>query len=104
MLGRIFIALCAIPGFKKNLWRALYNVLARSQRSDGWTFMNYGYATLDANTLALDALDEPDRHWIQLYHHVPSAVNLEGHIVAEVGSGRGGGASFVTRYLRPTRM
>jgi len=104
MIARIFIALCALPGFKKNLWRALYDYLARSQRSDDWTFMNYGYATGEANTLTLDPSDEPDRHYIQLYHHVTSAVNLERHTIVEVGSGRGGGASFVKRYLRPKRM
>ena len=104
MLARIFIALCAVPGFKKNLWRALYNYLARSQRADDWTFMNYGYATSGANSLALDPSDEPERFSLQLYHHVTSSVNLEGHTVVEVGSGRGGGASFVKRYLRPRRM
>jgi SAM-dependent methyltransferase len=104
MLGRIFIALCALPGFRKNLWRALYNYLARSRRSDEWTFMNYGFAAADGKTLDLDLADEPDRNFIQLYHHVASAVNLEGRTIVEVGSGRGGGASFITRYLRPHHM
>src|SRR5687767_4737263 len=66
--------------------------------------MNYGYATSDANTLSLDPSDEPERYCLQLYHHVTSSISLEGRTVVEVGSGRGGGASFVKRYLRPRRM
>jgi hypothetical protein len=55
-------------------------------------------------TLRLAETDEPDRHWIQLYHHVAGAVDLEKCTVLEVGSGRGGGASFIKRYLRPASV
>jgi SAM-dependent methyltransferase len=103
MLGRIFITLSRLPGLKKRLWRALYDYLARSQRSDEWTFMNYGFAA-DGITLTLEASDEPDRHCIQLYHHVSGGVPLASLTVVEVGSGRGGGASFIKRYLRPGGM
>ena len=104
MLGRIFIALCSVPGLKKILWRTWYNYLARSHRAPEWTFMNYGYATPGGNTLRLAQADEPDRHWIQLYHHVAGAIDLEGCTVLEVGSGRGGGSSFIKRYMKPARM
>jgi hypothetical protein len=104
MLARIFIALCALPGCKKKLWRVLYDLLARSQRSDEWTFMNYGYAVADGDTLQLETADEPDRYCIQLYDHVAGAVNLQRQTVAEVGSGRGGGASYIKRYLGPGRV
>ena len=66
--------------------------------------MNYGYAVPGANTLRLAETDEPDRHWIQLYHHVAGAVDLEKCTVLEVGSGRGGGASFIKCYLRPASV
>jgi hypothetical protein len=83
VLGRIFIALCGVPGFKKLLWRTWYDYLARSQRLPEWTFMNYGYAADGANTcvLDLDAHDEPDRNWIQLYHHVAGGIDLQGAAV-----------------------
>ena len=103
MLGRLFIALCRVPGLKKVLWRSWYDYLARSHRAPEWTFMNYGYA-VETNTLTLSQADEPDRHWIQLYHHVAGSVDLEDCTVLEVGSGRGGGSSFVKRYLKPRRM
>jgi SAM-dependent methyltransferase len=104
MLGRIFIALAGVPGLKKLLWRTWYNYLARSHRAPDWTFMNYGYATSEPNSLALAAADEADRNWIQLYHHVAGSIDLSGLTVLEIGSGRGGGSSFIKRYLKPARM
>ena len=100
----MFIALCRVPGFKKALWRGWYEYLAASQRAPEWTFMNYGYAGDGAETPALAQEDEQDRNFIQLYHHVAGAVDLRGQSVLEVGSGRGGGASFIKRYLRPARV
>lgn len=104
MLGRIFIGLCSIPGLKKFLWRTWYDYLARSHQAPEWTFMNYGYASTGPDLLALGESDDRDRHWIQLYHHVAGVVDLHGWKVLEVGSGRGGGSSFIKRYLRPQHM
>jgi ubiquinone/menaquinone biosynthesis C-methylase UbiE len=98
----MFIALSSFPGLKKKLWRGLYDYLARIRRADDWTFMNYGYAM--ANSLVLDPEDERDRYCIQLYDHVAGAVDLKGRCLVEVGSGRGGGASFIKRYMEPARM
>ena len=36
----------------------------------------------------------------QLYHYVAAAVDLDGKKVLEVGSGRGGSASYVARVLQ----
>ncbi len=47
--------------------------------------------------------DEPDRAWIQLYHHVATQVGLRGKNVLEVSCGHGGGASYLTRTLQPQR-
>lgn len=66
--------------------------------------MNYGFAPPEGSQLALEAADEPDRLCIQLYHRVASATDLKGKTVLEVGSGRGGGASFIARYHRPASM
>ena len=61
--------------------------------------MNYGYA--GAQPLALEPADEVDRYCIQLYAHVLDGVDVAGTDVLEVGSGRGGGASWISRSLRP---
>ena len=66
--------------------------------------MNYGYSAPGFARLKLEEVDEVDRDFIQLYEHVAGAVDLRGRTVLEIGSGRGGGASFVKRYLGPARM
>src|SRR5438128_1941354 len=96
MLARIFVFLCRFAPLKRMLWRSWYNFLARSYREGDWTFMNYGYVPPAATSpLALHPEDEPDRYCIQLYHFVASQADLIDKAVLEVGSGRGGGASFV---------
>lgn len=106
MLIRLAMKLTELsPRFKRFLWRRWYQYLAGYQLRD-WRFMNYGLAPLNGNgpPLSLQPADESNRSSIQLYHHVASAVPLEGLDVLEVGCGRGGGASYVKRYLRPRQM
>ncbi|NNG14211.1 MAG: methyltransferase domain-containing protein, partial [Gammaproteobacteria bacterium] len=64
-------------------------------------FMNYGYAEQLDESFVLQPADAPYRYPIQLYRHVLDGVDVEGKDVAEVGSGRGGGASWLARYLNP---
>jgi ubiquinone/menaquinone biosynthesis C-methylase UbiE len=86
------------------LWRRWYQYLAGYQLVD-WGFMNYGYTPLEGDyPLTLQPADEANRYSAQLYHYVASRVPLAGLDVLEVGSGRGGGASFVKRYLQPRQM
>src|SRR3954468_23252953 len=100
MLERIFVVLSNLPGLKKKLWRTLYGSLARWYNASDWTFMNYGYIS-EPDPLVLEPKDERNRNWIHLYYHVAGAVDLKGLEILEVGSGRGGGASFIKRYLHP---
>jgi SAM-dependent methyltransferase len=107
MLVKIFLALSSIsPYAKKLLWKQWYQFLASHYPTKEWSFMNYGYTPIDdhSETLKLDEADEPDRYAIQLYHHVTGAVDLTNLDVLEIGSGRGGGASYVARYLKPKTL
>jgi SAM-dependent methyltransferase len=81
-----------------NAW---YSLLSNLDRQAAVTFLNYGYASLDGEQIPLQPEDEPNRYPIQLYHHVLSGTAIAGKKVLEVGSGRGGGASYVVRYLSP---
>lgn len=95
-------AVKASPTLKRMLIGQLYRTIAGLARDADLTFMNYGYAPLNGGPpLPLRDDDEPNRYAIQLYHHVAGAVDLAGKTVLEVGSGRGGGASYVARYLEP---
>jgi hypothetical protein len=107
VLAEAFSRLCRTsPKLKKALWKGWYQFLARSYPRRDWSFMNYGYASLDddAPRLRLSESDEDNRYFIQLYHHVVSAVPLRGQQVLEVGSGRGCGAEYIKRCLAPREM
>jgi SAM-dependent methyltransferase len=79
-----------------------FETLAAMTRDvESWTFMNYGYADLDGGEerLRLEAWDEAERYCIQLYQHAVTGLDLSGKDVVEVSCGRGGGASYIKRYL-----
>ena len=96
------------PLLRRLLWRWWYGRLAKRYTAGDWTFMNYGFVppgeSGDLSSVALAKEDEADRLSIQLYNCVASATDLAGREVLEVGSGRGGGASFLARYHRPAQM
>ena len=107
MLTKIFeFAMRISPRLSRAMIRFWYQMLVVLDRQREITFMNYGYASLDAsaNGLALKDGERDNRYCIQLYHHVAAAVDLKGKEVVEVGSGRGGGASYIARYLKPKSM
>jgi ubiquinone/menaquinone biosynthesis C-methylase UbiE len=92
----------ALQKFNTKLWYYTLSLLAQ----DDVIFLNYGYATTDSGgtTLELEAADEANRYPIQLYNRVASAVDLRGKDVLEVGSGRGGGAAFIQKYMHLRSM
>jgi SAM-dependent methyltransferase len=94
------------PGVRKKSIRLWYQLLSRLDTRALMTCMNYGYAGLDtaAPPIALRAEDEANRYCLQLYQHVAGALDLRGRHVLEVGSGRGGGAAYIARYLGPQQM
>ena len=89
---------------KKILWRLFHRVMLSRYGYSDLKFMNYGYASLDSksDSLKLEESDEEERYCLQLYNHTICDVNLKGKDILEVGSGRGGGASFITRYHEPS--
>lgn len=95
--------LAMLKGF---LWRLWYQHLAKSYQKEEWKFMNYGYAPLGDHPemMYLEKADAENRYSIQLYHHVASAIDLAGRDALEIGSGRGGGADYIKRYLNPKTM
>lgn len=106
MLSRFLIFLCDVsPAARRFLWRWWYEKWARKVGSGDWTFMNYGLDLEPGDVPPeLKPEDEPDRFCAQLYHRTALPGDLKGREVLEVGSGRGGGASFLTRYHEPGRM
>jgi len=92
------------PSLRRTMWRRLFDLLAWRFGDVGWwTLMNYGYAEAGCATTTFDLQpgDEAERYPIALYRHVATLAPLAGCDVLEVGSGRGGGASYIARYLKP---
>ena len=106
MLASLYSRMCDLnPWFRKFSRKQMYQLMSFGYPRPDWKFMNYGYAPQDASqTPALQTEDEINRYCIQLYHHVANAVELGGRDVLEVGSGRGGGADYIKRYLGPASM
>ena len=97
--GSVESLLIEDPFRKYSLW---VQVMA-----DPWfTFMNYGYHS-DEYEKSPIRLVGGERHWkfaAQFYHRVANQVDLHARDVLEVGSGRGGGAAFVSRCFKPRIM
>ena len=98
-----FFFINLFPRLKKFSWKIWYNFISTRFKDDFFKFMNYGYYHTSFD-LKLENSDEIERYPVQLYHHLCSKVNLENLKVLEVGSGRGGGASFISRYHKPSKM
>lgn len=108
MLTRLFFELVNhSPRGRRIAFRSLFEHLARRTfHVSSWTQMNYGYAGDGANphTVALAPEDEQERFCHQLYLKTVDGLDLRDREVVEVSCGRGGGASFVHRYLRPRTL
>jgi ubiquinone/menaquinone biosynthesis C-methylase UbiE len=106
MRSNVFTIPFQFPATKKIFWTSWYNMFASMYPGVNIAFMNYGYAELNRNPkkINLRVEDETERYCLQLYNHVASAIPLEGRDVLEVGCGRGGGSSYIKRYLKPKSM
>jgi SAM-dependent methyltransferase len=94
------------PGLKQRVRRQWYEVLSSWFSAPDFQFMNFGYAGLPGEPPgpALYGSDADNRYPLQLYRKVASAIDWSGLRGLEVGSGRGGGASFVMRTLKPSSL
>jgi len=95
-----------MAGFVKVITQIFYNAISKLDRDKQLIFMNYGYISSDSHhaPLLLDSGDEHHRYQIQMYHHIAHSVTWDGLHALEVGSGRGGGASYIKRYFNPKSM
>lgn len=81
--------------------RFWYWYVSRIDKEAEVTFLNYGFAPENDIGSVSDGLN---KYPLGLYRHVVEPVDLEGKRVLEVGSGRGGGASYVKGEFKPARV
>jgi ubiquinone/menaquinone biosynthesis C-methylase UbiE len=85
-----------------NMW---YSLVTKLDKNAEVTVMNYGFERPDvSHNFFIDATKASERYALQLYHYVASGAALEGKDVLEVGCGRGGGASHITRMFHPRKL
>lgn len=90
----------------KSLTQIFYNLVSSFLHDEQLIFMNYGYVSFDPYSIAPDLTpeDENFRYQIQMYHHIASVIDWTGLDALEVGSGRGGGASYIKHQFKPKSM
>ena len=102
--ARVFYTVMRLspPWVRSRMWKVLYQRMASSQDDPEFKFMNYGFK--DDSRPQLSQEDEPNRLFIQLYHMNIRDISLNGKDVLEVGSGRGGGADWISRTMNPKSL
>jgi len=88
--------------FRSLMFRVWYWYISKIDADNEVVFMNYGYED-PSEKIRLDAEDESNRYSIQLYHRLASAVDLKNKTIVEVGCGRGGGLSYITKTFSPSK-
>ena len=81
-------------------FRLLYWYISKVDKKSDITFMNYGYSK-GSQEIALHDKDKKNKYSAQLYDYVATNVDIKGKDILEVGCGRGGGLSYINRYLSP---
>jgi ubiquinone/menaquinone biosynthesis C-methylase UbiE len=102
--ARAFVTLLRLApsGIQNRMWKWWYQKMAKANDDRQFRFMNYGFE--DGNGPELEDEDEANRMFIQLYSMNIRGVDLEGKQVLEVGSGRGGGASWIAKTHKPAKL
>ncbi len=92
-----------LPGLVRFVTRLNYEYLSRIDRRGELLLLNYGYhdPTYEKQPLELASPLRGHRYQVQLYDHIARAVPWAGVDALEVGSGRGGGASYLAGHFAP---
>jgi len=87
--------------FVSNIFfRIWYWYISKIDKKAEVIFMNYGYSK-DSHEIDLEEADKINKYPVQLYDFVANSIDLNGKDLLEVGCGRGGGLSYINRYLKP---
>lgn len=85
---------------KNAFFRIWYWYVSAVDKRAEVTFMNYGYSK-DNYKIKLDENDRKNMYSAQLYDFIARSIDIKGKDILEVGCGRGGGLSYINRYLSP---
>ena len=102
MINGIIYLFKRFAWFKRLNAKVTYELLAKYIPAEDWHFMNYGYSPKAGETPSIST-DAPltQRYSTQMYHYLATKATVDGKHILEVGSGRGGGANYVSTFLKP---
>src|SRR6186713_1325881 len=102
MINLIIHSLKRFAWFRRFNAKITYELLAKHIPVAEWSFMNYGYVP-NVNEKPVELPNDPkiQKYSMQMYHYLASKTPIEGMNVLEVGSGRGGGARYIARTMKP---
>jgi ubiquinone/menaquinone biosynthesis C-methylase UbiE len=83
------------------LFRLWYRIVQYLDKNADVIFMNYGYYNPD-DTFKLAPEYKSNRFSAQLYHKLVCDTEIADMNLLEVGSGRGGGLSYLAKYFAPS--
>jgi SAM-dependent methyltransferase len=86
---------------REKIFRIWYWYVNKVDKNAEVIFMNYGFSEKGSEVF-IDKENEPNRYSIQLYHHLAIATELKNKDIVEIGCGRGGGLSYITRNFLPS--
>ncbi len=101
-MDSLFMSIYEYKPLNKLLSNSWYSIVGVLDKNNEIMTMNYGYD--DGSNLPLETIDENDRYSLQLYNHIASSIDVYGKDILEIGCGRGGGASYIARYLSPKKV
>lgn len=87
---------------RERAFRAWYWYVSKVDKKAEVLFMNYGFSEVNHHT-PLNGFNHDDRYSCQLYHHLAIEIELKDKDIVEVGSGRGGGLSYITSKFAPAK-
>ena len=82
------------------LFRLWYSYVQYLDKNADVLFMNYGYFNPD-DSVKLDPEYDANKFSVQLYHKLIGDIDITNMNILEVGSGRGGGLSYLAKYFSP---
>lgn len=86
--------------FREGLFRIWYWYVNKKDKNAEILFLNFGYSDKNQQ-IVLEEQNEQNRYPIQLYHHLAIATDLTNKDIVEIGCGRGGGLSYITKKFSP---
>ncbi|TVR76086.1 MAG: class I SAM-dependent methyltransferase [Saprospirales bacterium] len=86
--------------FREWFFRKWYWYISKVDRKSEILLMNYGYHDPE-NPIELADRYEKHRFSVQLYHILISRVAVSNKNICEIGSGRGGGLSYIHQRFKP---